>query len=125
MSLVFGGGIVYVSVENFLEFDGLIKVDGSDGDIGRGGVSGGIFWVVGRYFEGYGYFIVRGGKGSYYFYCCSGNFCYILKYYYGGGGGGGYFCYFLFDYIRRDVIWNRDVFGGVKGGGSVGSGYNG
>lgn len=108
-----------------MEFDGLIKFDGVNGDYGGGGVSGGIFWVVGRYFEGYGYFIVKGGVGSYWFECCSVSFCNSYRNYYGGGGGGGYFCYFFFDYIRCDIIWNRGVFGGVLGGGSVGNGGSG
>lgn len=47
-----GGGVLYVSVEKLLELDGWMKSDGSNGDSGGGGASGGTVRVAGRHFEG-------------------------------------------------------------------------
>lgn len=68
---------------------------------------------------------MKGGAGSHRSECCSGSPCNSHRNYHGGGGGGGHLRHFSPDYIRRDIIRNRDVSGGASGGGSAGNGGSG
>ena len=100
-----------------------MKSDGGDGYQGGGGGSGGTIKVAGRYFEGHGKFMLRGGRGSSYCSGCCSHCC--GTYYFGGGGGGGHLNHFSPEAIRRDILRHRDLSGGSSAGSGATKGHEG